>query len=767
MGSSASVLKKPAPKNGADTYSKYEGKGPFYVMNKDSEATIRYAPSGPASKEACPPRTMVDIFAQAAKSSGDKVALMVERDAQGNTPADVDGRPAKAFPEEKWTKWTFKQYYADASAGARALMSLGVEQFGTVAIYGFNSPEWFLSEMSAMLCGAKAAGIYPSDSRENVIFKCQHSETSVLIVEANKMVKKLQPYKCKESGEEVNPLDSLPKLKHVIVWGEKPEAKSLNSKNGEVSVIHWKDFMAKAAETDEKALAERQSKMKPGHCACLIYTSGTTGRPKAVMISHDNLIYQCSSISGMLAQQGVATTPAQERALSYLPLSHVAGMMVDIINPLYTTATSKSYVTIYFARPYDLKRGTLKDRLVASHPTMFLGVPRVWEKIQDKMTAVGKSITGLKKSVSTWCKKKNLSHARSLNLSSSEVKNPMGLGLAQKVMKKAKMALGLQDCKIGVTGAAPIGPKTLEYFGQLDMNINELYGMSECGGVTTFSLDSTHEWGSCGFEVPGMEVKIFKCDPEDFTKKEECPLTKDIFNATDAEQGEICFRGRHIMMGYLANPDLVDGGTEQIKKKNEGAIDGEGWLHSGDMGCKSVDGMVKITGRYKEIIIGAGGENIAPVPIEKEIKVQCPAISNIMMVGDKQPYNVAIVALKTVGATGELPGGKDLDGPALELDEKVKTVDEAFKSEKVVKAIEAAIIRVNKNPKVVTKNAASIRKFTILPADFSVLTGELTATLKLKRSVVSKQYAKLIAALYDPKLPKSQTYVDASTVLSN
>ena len=142
----------------------------------------------------------------------------------------------------------------------------------------------------------------------------------------------------------------------------------------------------------------------PGHCAALIYTSGTTGEPKAVMISHDNIIFESSCVLHLLEAQDVGVRPEQERILSYLPLSHVAGMMVDIVTPVVLTSASVGWMTLYFARNYDLKAGAIKDRLIACKPTIFLGVPLVWEKIADKMRALGAANTGLKKHIADWAK---------------------------------------------------------------------------------------------------------------------------------------------------------------------------------------------------------------------------------------------------------------------------------------------------------------------------------------------------------------------------
>merc|ERR1719443_1901152 len=174
--------------------------------------------------------------------------------------------------------------------------------------------------------------------------------------------------------------------------------------------------------------------------------------------------------------------------------------------------------------------------------------------------------------------------------------------------------------------------------------------MSECTGACTFSLDEAHVWGSCGFQMPGVEVKAFQVDPHDFNIKKECPRCLDFDTSQEEFQGELCFRGRNIMMGYLANPDLGPEHVKDVEKKTAEAIDREGWLHSGDKGMISEAGMVKITGRYKELIIGDGGENIAPVPIEDHVKKECDGINECMMVGDKRKFNVALITLKAVGA---------------------------------------------------------------------------------------------------------------------
>ena len=406
-------------------------------------------------------------------------------------------------------------------------------------------------------------------------------------------------------------------------------------------------------------------------------------------------------------------------------------MAFDIFVPLFATGmtgTDKAcFWSVSFARPYDLKAGSLGDRLRSVKPSMFIGVPRVYEKIAEKMKAVGAQTKGIKKMLSTfakstatstsflthlsslastpapqcrvaratsrcsmlradwrtfgfavsilWASGKALEHAKNCQIGGTGVYPPFYSIADKVVLSKIKAALGFQECRLLGGGGAPFQPATLEYWGSLGFKVMEGYGMSETTGATAINTLSCHQWGTIGSEIPGTEMKILKVDeanPNAVT--EECPAAADLFHPTEAEQGEVCFRGRLMMMGYLGNPDLGAEHVKAITKKTAEAIDAEGWLHSGDKGCLSGAGMLRISGRYKELIIGAGGENIAPVPIEDAIKVAHAGIANIVMVGDKRKYNVALITLKAVGATGQLPGGDDLDGAALDVSPSVTKV---------------------------------------------------------------------------------------------
>lgn len=668
-----------------------------------------------------------------------KAALAVERPC----PAIEGKKVPPALPRDQWKTWSNKEYFEECRTAAKAMMAMGLKQFDGVNIYGFNAPEWFMGEMAGIFAGGIAAGIYPSDTDEQCHYKSLHSNASIAVCETKKQADVF--LKFSKAGK-------LPNLKGVIVWDDAKVFET--STEGKVTLCHWANLKAVGKDISDEALEERMNALKPSNVCAYIYTSGTTGNPKAVMVTHDNIVFVSN---GCMRYAGGFGSGGEERTVSYLPLSHVAGMMIDICCPLSVGATMEGWVTTFFARNYDLKTGTIVDRLKLVRPTLFLGVPRVWEKIAEKMKAIGATVTGLKKTISTFGKSKGLAAAKEMQMGGTGRK-PMFHGLADKlVLSKVSDNLGLDKVKVALTGAAPITAETLEYFGMLGININECYGMSESTGATTWSSNEAHVWGSCGWAIPGSEIKCFR--PSDGKSDlVEAPRAKDLFNPTEEEQGELCFRGRHIMAGYMANPDLGKEHVAEIAKKNAEAIDKHGWMHSGDKGCIDARGMVRITGRYKELIISAGGENIAPVPIEDNIKAVCGMISNVMMIGDKRKFNVALITLKCVGATGELPGTDQLDGAAKKFDEKITTIKEACKNWAFIKAIEKAIVDTNK---VVPSNACRIQKFSILPIDFSVETGELTPTLKLKRNVATEKYIELVDRMYehpDNYVPYSDEY---------
>lgn len=723
----------------------YDGPGPWYVSALDAEVRPRMAKTGTAGPQTVL-TTVPALLAKAAAEKADMQALLVERPS----PALVDNKAPPPLPREEWTAWTFAQYHEDVRRLARAFVHLGMHRFESVNIWGFNAPEWYISALAATFAGGKCAGLYPTDTPETAAYKVVHSCGSIVVVEdaakAQKLVKALSA-----RGD-------AKRIKAFVTYGHQPApGETLHVAGcGSVPFLSWEAVieLGKSKEKDAE-VDSRVAATKPGHCAAIIYTSGTTGEPKGVMISHDNLHYEVQSVLDVLKEScrfGIDST--EERILSYLPLSHVAGLMLDIGFQLVLSAHSKSRVAAFFARPYDLKVGSLKDRLSIAKPTVFLGVPLVWEKVADKMRQVGAEGSNLQKQVAGWAKGLALTHAKNSQFGGSG-NVPWGYSASALVLNKVKARLGLDECKFPATGAAPIRVDTLEYFASLDLGINEIYGMTECSAAATVSSAKACQWGSCGMPLPGGEVKAFIVDPTDMNIKAEVPKAPSLDCTEDEYQGEICIRGRHVMMGYMACPDFGAHHAAEIQKKNAEAIDKDGWLHSGDKGMVTNAGMVKITGRYKEIIIGDGGENIAPVPIEDQVKKACDGIMEVMMVGDKRKYNVALVTLKAVGANGEVPGTDDLDAGARRINPEVTKISKALDDKVWIKAVTAAITAANENGRVCPNNAFKIQKFTILPTNFSEEKGELTPTKKLKRKAVEAAYLQMIEKMYESK----ETYV--------
>eukprot|EP00164_Ancoracysta_twista_P000116 GFYU01000169.1.p1 GENE.GFYU01000169.1~~GFYU01000169.1.p1 ORF type:complete len:688 (+),score=282.21 GFYU01000169.1:209-2272(+) len=620
---------------------------------------------GKGEADGATPYTLVEGFKKCVDSNPNAIALVAKKEDEAHVPR----------------KWTRQQYWDDTRMAARALLSLGLKRFDGVSILGFNSPEWFMADVAAVMAGGVACGIYSTNLPDACLYIIEHSNSTVVFVENEEQYAKVKKIRSKA-----------PTLKTIVQWSGKVEKAE--------GVYSWEDFMALGKKTKEDELDAVIAKTKPGNVCTLIYTSGTTGNPKGVMLSNDNFTWTADRVT---RAYGVGEG---DRIVSYLPLSHIAAQMLDI------AGATLAGVTVYFAKP-DALRGSLVVTLRDVRPTVFLGVPRVWEKIEAKLKEVGRDVKGVAKSISTWAKAKG---KVAVYRQSAGKSKPAFFGVANGlVFSKVKEKIGLDKCKIALTGAAPIAQETLDYFASLYIPIFEIYGMSECTGPQTFSLPTGFRLGSPGCAMPGTEMKI-------------------------AETGEICYRGRHIMMGYLNNEEAT-----------AETIDEDGFLHSGDKGVigeksGTEPGFLRITGRIKELLITGGGENVAPVPIEDCIKALCPAISNVMIIGDKRKFLSAVVTLKTK-PDADGPISDDLDAEALLVPGcAAKTVPEALKDEVMRKHVQDAIDTYNKDHSV--SRAQNIAKWIFLPRDFSEEGKELTPTQKLKRRIVMDKYEKEIEAIY-------------------
>lgn len=719
-----------APRNKSSDYLAYAKKTRWWSSDINSESFSQQAETGFANYQTVPFKTFIELFELAVERNGSKPALRTENIASLQPGQEIP--PSKPF--KAWKTWTWREYFSDSKAFAKGCIKLGLKQHDSVNVYGFNSPAWAISTYGAVFAGGNIAGIYPTDTNEQIKFKSDQSNGAVAVVENEKGFQKF-----------LSIANDLPYLKAIVVWGDqlpKEIGQDIVTPSGNViKTFEFDAFLELGRSESDEEWLKRKELIKPGHCFCLVYTSGTTGNPKAVMITHDNLHYTATVVMRLC---NIGDSNGEERSISYLPLSHVAGLMVDFILPVVVTSNInfKGHWCSGFARPYDLKSGKLIERLQPIKPTFVFGVPRIWEKIAEKLMAATSASKGLKKTLTEMASKKADIYGSSRQLG-SKPKKPMNMTVANVVLHKIKVKLGMDKAKGLYTGAAPISLEVLGFLGSMGLQVYEMFGMSESTGVVTWSTPSCFLRGAIGFEIPGVEARIFH--PGTW---KEVKNSKDIFNPREEEQGEICFRGRNVHMGYMANPRLGEAHVKEVNQKNLEGFGEQGWFRTGDKGTRDVRGMFKLTGRYKELIIGVGGENIAPVPIEEALKRNCPLISNAVMIGNNRNYNVVLVTLKTVGASGELPGSDKLAGAA-SLISNSKTIAEACEDEAFYKTIRDAIEKTNKDENAVVSNAAKIQKFTILPRDFSVVTGEFTPTLKLKRNVVEELFAPIIQKMYE------------------
>jgi long-chain acyl-CoA synthetase len=470
-------------------------------------------------------------------------------------------------------------------------------------------------------------------------------------------------------------LDNLPKLKHVVMM------KDAGPIDHEL-VMTWDDFMAKGADLGHDKVEERLEGCTEEQTATFIYTSGTTGPPKAVMLTHKNLTWTSGAAST------IAEVGQEDSSVSYLPLSHIAEQMFTIHVPITVGST------VYFAESIKLVAENLKE----VQPTIVFGVPRIWEKMHAKVSAKLAGATGMKKKLVDFA----MRTGREVVDLRNRGKEPSGfLGIKYKIankliFSKVKPLMGLSKANMCVSGAAPIAPEILEFFAHLDLVIHEVYGQSEDSGPTTFNLKGHTRYGTVGTTLAGTEVKI-------------------------ADDGEICVRGPHVFKGYYKDEAAT----------KECLIDG--WLHSGDLGKFDSEGFLSITGRKKEIIITAGGKNIAPKNIESAIK-NCPQVAQAVVIGDRRKFLSALITLDA-----EFFGYDPIEAAEQDLLAK-------HAADKAVIAEVQKWVDTNVNPKFA--QVEHVRKFTVLSRDFSVEKKELTPTLKIKRRIINANFEAEIEAMY-------------------
>ena len=562
-----------------------------------------------------------------------------------------------------WRTINWKKYNQATKAFAKALLTLGVDSGQAVAILGANRPEWVISALGAMRIGGISAGIYTSCSAEEIGYVVEHSECPVLVVENLEQLDRVQAV-----------WDTIPTLSHVVMMRgvEVPD---------DPRVLGWDDFLASGSEIDDDELVRRLDALAPDQVADFIYTSGTTGPPKAVMLTHENLEWTARTIGSQ-----VHLGP-DEVGLSYLPLSHIAEQTASLLMAL-----------VFGYQVYFCHDGLqLADYLKEVRPTFFFGVPRVWERFEAGIKGRLAEAEGPKAKIAAAAQATASKYIAEVNAGRTPNKllEVQYKASNKVVLSKVHNALGLDRCRLFVSGAAPIPASSLEFLASVGITVTELYGQSEDSGPTSTNLPGANKFGTVGRPLVGVEVKI-------------------------ADDGEVLVRGKNVFVGYYKNEAATA----------ETLVDG--WLHSGDLGSIDSDGYLSIIGRKKDIIITSGGKNIAPQNIEEAL-AGIDIVGTPVVIGEQQRFLVALLTLEPEAAA-RFASEHGLD---------VATMHDSLE---VRSHLESAITN-QVNP--LMARVEHIRNFVVLPNEFSTDGGELTPTFKVKRNVVNEKYGAEIAAVYE------------------
>ncbi|HEX3770283.1 MAG TPA: long-chain fatty acid--CoA ligase [Polyangiaceae bacterium] len=560
-----------------------------------------------------------------------------------------------------WAPTPYDRYADEVKRAGKALMALGIAPGATVAILGGNRPAWVVAALGCMAVGGVPAGIYATSAPAEMRYILEHTEAAVLFIDSEAQWRKVEAERAR--------------LRHLRWTVVMPGAQV-----DDPAALGWDAFLSRGDGVSDADFFARLDALEPAGLATLIYTSGTTGPPKGVMLSHANLTY--------VGQQAIdlADLRADDRLFSYLPLSHISEQIFTIYGPITGGAA------VSFARSIE----TVPEDLKEVRPTVFFGVPRIWEKFHAALAAGLAEATGSKKLIVEWAR--SVGQRATIRRMCGEGM-PLGLAFEYRLARRLffaplKKALGLDRGRLFISGAAPIAREVLEFFASVDIVIMEGYGQSENTGSASLNLAGHVKLGSVGRTVAGIELKI-------------------------APDGEILTRGPNVFRGYYKDPAATA----------DALVDG--WLHSGDLGAIDHDGFLSITGRKKDIIITAGGKNVSPSNIEGALKNH-PLVAEAVVIGDRRKHLTALVVLDATAA-GAFRAERGLPETAPLHD------DAAVRAEvqRALDAVNAEMARVEQ-----------VKKFRILPAPFSVETGELTPTLKVKRKVVEEKFAAEIESMY-------------------
>lgn len=559
-----------------------------------------------------------------------------------------------------WEKTSTQEYLNKANAISRALLRLGIQKNDKIAIISSNNrTEWHIMDIGTLQTGAQTVPIYPTISETDYEYILNHSEAMYCFVSDDEVLKKLNAIK-----------NNVPKLKDVYSFNEIDGCKN------------WKELLELGSDTSNQDVVEdRKNNVKPLELATIIYTSGTTGKPKGVMLSHNNIV------SNVLdSANRIPFDAGKSRALSFLPICHIYERMVTYIYQFYG-------VSIYFGESIE----KISDNVKEVQPNVMTGVPRLIEKVYEKIIAKGSELTGIKKKLFFWAVELGLKY---------EPDNANGwwygmqLKLARKlIFSKWKAGLG-GKLDLIVNGSAALQPRLARIFAAAEIPVMEGYGLSETSPVISVNDQRNRGFriGTAGRIIDNVEVKI-------------------------AADGEILCKGPNVMMGYYKDEQLT----------NEVIVDG--YFHTGDIGEVDKDGFLKITDRKKEMFKTSGGKYIAPQLLENTMK-QSRFIEQIMVIGDGQKMPAAFIQpsfdfIKEWAKIHNINIGT--------------TNEEIISNQNVIDRIQQEVDILNEK----FGNWEKIKKFELTPDLWTIPAGHLTPTMKLKRKVVMEKYINLFHKIYD------------------
>ncbi|MBN1598987.1 MAG: long-chain fatty acid--CoA ligase [Bacteroidales bacterium] len=559
----------------------------------------------------------------------------------------------------EWVNCSIEEYFNHVQYLSYGLLSLGMKKGDMVVTISNNRQEWNFMDMAICQTGLVHVPIYPTISDSDYEYILKHCEPKLLIVSDKALFERLR-----------------------LITGGVGLKKGIYTFNEVSDAKNWKEIYKLGKEYSEQgkeSLINIKNSIKPDDLATLIYTSGTTGKPKGVMLSHRNILSNIKGISQVFHFN------ENDRILSFLPVSHVFERTINYY-------FQKQGVGIYYAE----NMGTISDNLKEVKPTVFIAVPRVLERIYDKIISVGKELKGFKKIIFFWAVNLGLKyefHNRNGRL------YDFNLSVANKlVFTKWRKAVGA-SLKLIVAGGAALQPRLIRIFNAAGIPLVEGYGMSETSPVIAVNDFDAGKVviGTVGPVLPGVKVKI-------------------------SEDGEILVSGSSIMMGYYKD-------AEQTKQ----VIDEDGWLHTGDIGEWVEGEYLKITDRKKEIFKLSSGKYVSPQVIENKFK-ESILIEQVMVIGENEKFASALI----------VPNFTYLQKWGSHHGIKIRENKEIIAHHRVISAYQKEINDLNKH----LGKTEHIKRFRLVPDEWTVQSGELSPTLKLKRRYVFKKYEKIINEIY-------------------